>query len=84
MTTSLIEHLPVPLWTGDSSQRRLAQLARGMARHPGDEAAHAELQASVARLYGLDRQTFHSVIENFPQVARQDRDRVWQAFASIV
>ncbi|HYN09217.1 MAG TPA: N-6 DNA methylase [Vicinamibacterales bacterium] len=83
VTTSLVESLPVPAWTGDGSQRRIALLAHRIARNAGDTAAHAALQAAVARLYALDRQTFHAVLETFPLTARQERDRALHAFISM-
>ena len=83
VTTSLVESLPVPVWTGDASQRRIALLAHRMARDAGDTEGYAELQAAIARLYALDRQTFHSVLETFPLIARQERDRAFNVFDSM-
>ena len=83
VTTSLVENLPVPVWTGDIQQRRIAVLAHRLARRPNAGTLHAEVQAAVARLYALDSQTFHAVLETFPLVARQERDRVVHAFEKM-
>lgn len=83
VTTSLVENLPVPVWTGDIQQRRIAVFAHRLARRPNAGTLHAEVQAAVARLYALDSQTFHAVLETFPLVARQERDRVVHAFEKM-
>jgi hypothetical protein len=83
VTTSLVESLPVPAWTGDASQRRIAVLAHRMARGAGDTPAQAELQATIARLYALDSQTFQDVLETFPLIAREERDRAFSVFISM-
>jgi hypothetical protein len=41
LTTSLIEGLPVPPWTGAPRQREIATLARTLSRTPGDTRADA-------------------------------------------
>ena len=83
LTTSLIEGLPVPAWSGDPLQRRIASLACRLARHPEGAVMHAELQASIARLYGIDHQTFRAVLETFPLVSRQERDRTSHMFTTL-
>jgi len=80
LTTSLVESLPVPVWSGNALQRRIAALACRLARRPDCAAAHAELQSSIARLYDLDRQTFHAVLQTFPLISIQERDRALQEF----
>jgi hypothetical protein len=74
VTTSLVEGLPVPTWTGSPAQRRIARLAARLARGPHAPRLHAALQASVARLYGIDAETFAAILESFPLVPRGDRD----------
>ncbi len=69
VTTSLVESLPIPVWTGDPMQRRIAVLARRLSWRPHDETSHAELQAAIASLYAFDSQTFHSLLETFPLIA---------------
>lgn len=83
LTTSLVESLPVPGWSGDTLQRRIAALACLLARRPDCAAAHAELQASVARLYDLDSQTFHAVLQTFPLISIQERDRALRRFMNL-
>jgi hypothetical protein len=83
VTTRLIEGLPVPVWSSDATQRRIGLLAHRIARRPHDMAAHAEIQASIARLYALDSQTFQTVLDSFPLVSRQERDRALQVFAAM-
>jgi hypothetical protein len=82
VTTTLVESLPVPEWTGDATQRRIAAIACRLARSSPAAALHAELQASIARLYALDSQTFCAVLETFPLIPRQERDRALQRFVT--
>ena len=81
----------MPAWTGTRDQRRIAQLAwrvarlrRGfgeaLARRSANGAEAAALQAAVARLFGLDRSTFAELLEGFPLVPREERDRAVAAF----
>ena len=92
VTTSLVESLPVPAWTGTRDQRRIAQLAwrlarlrRGfgeaLARRSANGAEAAALQAAVAHLFGLDHATFAELLEGFPLVPREERDRAIAAFS---
>jgi hypothetical protein len=57
VTTSLVEGLPVPRWSGSPAERRIARLAGALARHPDSARLQAALQAGVARLYGFDDPT---------------------------
>ena len=82
VTTTLVESLPVPEWTGDALQRRIAAMSHRLARG-SDDSLHAQLQASIARLYALDSQTFRSVLDRFPLIPPQDRDRAFQAFVAL-
>jgi hypothetical protein len=75
VTTSLIESLPVPLWTGDAAQRRIGRLARERSQPYG------ELHAAVARLYGLDPEMFAHVLRGFPLVPIEERQRTLRAFS---
>ena len=57
VTTGLVEHLPVPLWTGTRDQKRLAELARRLGEHPAPEETQAaqmqqEIDDRTGRLYG--------------------------------
>jgi hypothetical protein len=83
VTTSLVESLPVPVWTGDQLQRRIAAAARRLSRGSTWPAALlADLQASIARLYALDSQTFRVLLDTFPLIPRQERDRALQILLS--
>jgi hypothetical protein len=81
VTTSLVEDLPAPRWTGDALQRRIARLARRLARRSGATGSAAILHASVARLYGLDAAMFDHVLAGFPLVPEAERQRARRAFA---
>jgi hypothetical protein len=83
VTTSLVESLPVPEWTGDATQRRIAAIACRLARGSPAPDLHAEVQASIARLYALDSQTFRAVLDTFPLIPGQERDRALQRFVAL-
>jgi hypothetical protein len=51
VTTSLVEALPVPLWTGSPDQLAVASLAAQLHDDPRNAGALAELNARVARMY---------------------------------
>jgi predicted nucleic acid-binding protein len=80
LTTTLIEGLPVPPWTGSAAERRIARLARRLSRAPCRAEIHARLQAAVARLYGLTPAVFNDVLSRFPLVPDLDRRRAFLAF----
>ncbi len=80
VTTSLIEALPGPVWAGTRAQRAVARLARRLAAAP-NRATSAALQAVVADLYGMDRETFARLLEMFPLVPAADRHAAQRAFA---
>ncbi len=81
LTTSLVEDLRVPAWTGDEEQRRISALARRLARCPASGRSLAALQAAIARLYRLDASMFAHVLAGFPLVPEADRRRAFDAFA---
>ncbi len=68
VTTGLVEDLPAPIWTGAPEQTALADLAGGRSRRGADRKTDARLQAAVARLYGLDDETFEDLLVGFPLV----------------
>lgn len=80
LTTSLVEDLPVPAWTGGPAERRIARLARRLASRPAIH-TNALLQAAVARLYQVDPHAFANLLEHFPLVPREERDRCLHAIA---
>ena len=81
LTTSLIEDLPAPRWTGDRVQLRIARLARRLAQRPDASGTRAILHAAVAHLYGLDAAMFDHALAGFPLVPETDRERARRAFA---
>jgi hypothetical protein len=82
LTTSLIQALPVPPWTADRRQRRIARLAVRLAHGSDSRRIAARLQAEVAHLYGLDDQDFARILDGFPLVPRADRDLAARLFAT--
>jgi hypothetical protein len=80
LTTTLVEGLPVPVWTADARQRRIARLSARLARHPDSVRGTALLHAEVAHLYGLDSQDFDRILAGFPLVPDADRERAARLF----
>ncbi len=80
LTTSLVEGLPVPPWTMDARQRRIAGLAARLSRSRRAARVSAVLQAEVAHLYELDEEEFRRVLEGFPLVPRGEREMAVRAF----
>jgi hypothetical protein len=81
LTTTLIERLPLPCWTGSRDQRRLAAAARRLAHGP-NAAVEAKLQAAAARAYRLTPDEFSQVLDGFPLVPAADRRRALQALTT--
>ena len=75
LTTTLVESLPAPAWTGSAAQRRLARLARRLSQTRRPARTAALLQAAVARAYDVDVPTFRHVLAGFPLVPVTERDR---------
>jgi hypothetical protein len=77
VTAGLMSRLPVPFSApGDGEHARLARLARTLEHGPDaidDMPEYAELQARVARLYGLAREDFAHVLDTFPLVPAATR-----------
>jgi hypothetical protein len=74
LTTSLIESLPVPLWTGAAAQRRVARLAQRLAVHPENPRLRAHVQAAVAREYAVGGSEFERLLKGFPLVPAAERN----------
>jgi hypothetical protein len=51
VTTTLVEGLPVPRWTGETDQRDVARLAAGLEAEPANQAVMEELNRLVAAMY---------------------------------
>ncbi len=83
VTVSIIDRLPVPKPSLDGPHfREIVDLAARLAIAPGDTAAAARLQASVARLYELSSEEFRHILESFPLVPHSERAAAMTAFAS--
>jgi hypothetical protein len=83
VTTLIVERLPVPRpETAPASCRRIAALARHLARAPDADAA-AHLDACVARLYGLTGEEFSHVVGTFPLVPLEERAAALRAYKEI-
>jgi hypothetical protein len=80
VTTSLVEGLPVPVWTGAPDQRRIAALARVLSEQHSTE-AWAELHAAVARLYRLSASELARVLDLFPLLPVAEREGAARAFS---
>jgi hypothetical protein len=95
LTTSLVEDLPVPAWTGSPGQREIARIAARLAGWPATPGRNdrrrdkerldrrrsvARLQATVARLYGLDAARYRHVLDGFPLVPADERAEALAAF----
>jgi hypothetical protein len=51
VTTTLVEGLPVPRWTGGTDQTDVVRLATRLETEPGNQAAMDELNRIVAAMY---------------------------------
>lgn len=51
VTTSLIESLPIPVWTGSADQLRIAELTTHLLQNPSDTARLEELNSRAAQIY---------------------------------
>jgi hypothetical protein len=73
VTVSLVSRLPVPVVRhGHAHFAGLVNLSQALATSPApvdDMTEYAELQALVARLYGLTRADFEHVLSTFPLIA---------------
>jgi hypothetical protein len=74
---AVIHQLPVPIGPA-SAVSSIAARARRLAGAPLPEDA-AELQADVARLYGLTRDEFAHVLSTFPLIDAMDRAAAMRA-----
>lgn len=82
LTTSLVEGLPVPLWTGSREQRRIARLSGRLAVRSTVRAS-AVLQALIAHEYGVDIDAFRQILAGFPLVPVEERDVAREVFTTI-
>ncbi len=74
VTVAIVERLPVPVPERDSRGFRVVgDLARRLARSPGDREARARLQAVAAHLYRVSPEEFAHILSTFPLVAADER-----------
>lgn len=83
VTTSLVEHLPVPRWRNTALERRIARLAERLSRGPASPRVPAALQAAVARLYEMDDATYARILDGFPLIDAQERARALNALRAL-
>ena len=83
LTTGLVEGLPVPAWRGDDEDLLMAALARELGGPRARATTHAELQARVARRYGLSEAELHGVLTGFPLVPAAERRQVLAALTQL-
>jgi hypothetical protein len=83
VTTATVERLPFPR-RDDSPRafRRIAALARLLARR-SDPVASARLQAHVAELYQLSAAEFSHVLDTFPLISKEERDRALETYLAL-
>jgi hypothetical protein len=87
VTVWLVSRLPVPvIRRTDAAFGRLASLSRTLAqgRRPAEQMPeYAELQARVARLYGLSEADFEHVLRTFPLIPTEVREATLRVFREL-
>jgi hypothetical protein len=87
VTVALVSRLPVPVvHRSDPAFARLAALSRALtdSRGPVEEMCeYAELQALVARLYGLTEADFEHVLATFPLIPADVRTKALLEFRNL-
>jgi hypothetical protein len=87
VTVSLVSRLPMPVVTPrDPAFARLAALSQTLMRRAAPVEAmpeYAELQALVARLYGLSEADFEHIVATFPLIAEEVRRRALLEFRRL-
>jgi hypothetical protein len=84
VTTATVERLPIPTRAlAPAACREIAALARRLSRQY-DASSSAALNARVAGLYRLSAAEFEHVLETFPLIAVEERQRAFKIFAATV
>jgi hypothetical protein len=87
VTVSLVSKLPMPVvHQTDPLFTRLASIAAALAHAPTpaeESPTYAEMQAIVARLYGLDEQDLSRVLETFPLIPSAVRAATMVRFIAL-
>lgn len=85
VTVAIVERLPLPKPEQASAGfKTVASCARRLAEDPDDVDTYARLQATAARLYGLDRTALAHILDTFPLVDPTIRRASLAAFAGGV
>jgi hypothetical protein len=89
VTTSLVEDLPLPPWTGSALERRIARLGRRLSERSSGHSRdwprlEAAMQAAVARRFGIGVDEFERLLEGFPLVPAADRLRAIESLGTNV
>src|SRR5690606_12062580 len=82
VTTGLVEHLPVPRWTGDERDREIVALAMALSERRADVRNVARLQALVAHRFELTAVEFEHITDDCRLDAHQ-RSKVLRQFADL-
>ena len=87
VTIALVSRLPVPIVRrGDPLFARLASLSEQLTAAGGEveeRPQYVEMQALVARLYGLSESDFAHVLKTFPLIPQSVRDAALAAFTNL-
>jgi hypothetical protein len=83
VTTSLVEQLPVPVWTAGPGSMRLARLAQRLSRGHADRLA-ARLEAEVAAMYNVAAADFDRILSGFPLVPDGFKAAARQELATVL
>jgi hypothetical protein len=80
VTAALMRELPVPRPdAGDDRFRKVAAISKALA-HAGDPGVLAQLNAIVARLYGLTASRFEHILTTFPLIPSLEREAALKVF----
>jgi hypothetical protein len=83
VTTAIVERLPIPLAEEAGPVFEDAgSIARALSQHH-EPALEARLNAIVAKLYQLSEQEFGHVLQTFPLIPKEDRDRAMSEFVRL-
>jgi hypothetical protein len=80
VTTAIVERLPIPREEdAGPAYEEVGAIARVLSRRD-DPALESRLQATVGKLYQLRGDEFAHVLNSFPLIAQEDRDRAKEEF----
>jgi Eco57I restriction-modification methylase len=80
VTTGIVERLPIPIEDeAGSAYREIGSISRALSQR-SDQTLESRLNAMVAKLYQLTKEEFAHVLETFPLIRQEDRDRAMVEF----